>query len=118
MRSCPQVVNICVWVLASAFGVPAMVLGNVEEEQEHNSEYMFTHTRTKNLTAHVLYRNMHFTCGCDFMNFLFEYVKFSSLLGGPVQKYRERESSNQTYSICNHLTTLRVQFWKKIDSRL
>ncbi|XP_053704673.1 nociceptin receptor isoform X2 [Synchiropus splendidus] len=32
-----QVVNICVWVLASAFGVPAMVLGNVEEEQEHNS---------------------------------------------------------------------------------
>ncbi|XP_031167924.1 nociceptin receptor [Sander lucioperca] len=32
-----KVVNICVWVLASAFGVPAMVLGNVEEEQEHNS---------------------------------------------------------------------------------
>uniref|UniRef100_A0A3Q3KCT5 Nociceptin receptor n=1 Tax=Monopterus albus TaxID=43700 RepID=A0A3Q3KCT5_MONAL len=25
-----KVVNICVWVLASAFGVPAMVLGNVE----------------------------------------------------------------------------------------
>ncbi len=38
MLSCPQVVNICVWVLASAFGVPAMVLGNVEEEQEHNSK--------------------------------------------------------------------------------
>uniref|UniRef100_A0A8C7ZIS7 Opiate receptor-like 1 n=1 Tax=Oryzias sinensis TaxID=183150 RepID=A0A8C7ZIS7_9TELE len=33
-----KVVNICVWVLASAFGVPAMVMGNVEEEQEHNSE--------------------------------------------------------------------------------
>lgn len=33
-----QVVNICVWVLASAFGVPAMVMGNVEEEQEHNSK--------------------------------------------------------------------------------
>uniref|UniRef100_A0A3Q0QTX3 Opiate receptor-like 1 n=1 Tax=Amphilophus citrinellus TaxID=61819 RepID=A0A3Q0QTX3_AMPCI len=32
-----KVVNICVWVLASAFGVPAMVMGNVEEEQEHNS---------------------------------------------------------------------------------
>ncbi|XP_029012282.1 nociceptin receptor [Betta splendens] len=32
-----KVVNICVWVLASAFGVPAMVLGNVEEEREHNS---------------------------------------------------------------------------------
>ncbi|XP_067095886.1 nociceptin receptor [Osmerus mordax] len=28
-----KVVNICVWVLASAFGVPAMVLGNVEVEQ-------------------------------------------------------------------------------------
>ncbi|KAA8590730.1 hypothetical protein FQN60_001673, partial [Etheostoma spectabile] len=37
MWSCLQVVNICVWVLASAFGVPAMVLGNVEEEQEHNN---------------------------------------------------------------------------------
>lgn len=34
-----QVVNICVWVLASAFGVPAMVMGNVEEEQEHNSKW-------------------------------------------------------------------------------
>lgn len=43
MLSCPQVVNICVWVLASAFGVPAMVLGNVEEEQEHNSKQL-THT--------------------------------------------------------------------------
>ncbi|XP_045912850.1 nociceptin receptor isoform X2 [Micropterus dolomieu] len=32
-----KVVNICVWVLASAFGVPAMVLGNVEVEPEHNS---------------------------------------------------------------------------------
>ncbi|KAK7884504.1 hypothetical protein WMY93_027627 [Mugilogobius chulae] len=32
-----KVVNICVWVLASAFGVPAMVMGNVEEEQEHNN---------------------------------------------------------------------------------
>ncbi|XP_035511902.1 nociceptin receptor, partial [Morone saxatilis] len=32
-----KVVNICVWVLASAFGVPAMVLGNVEEEPEHNT---------------------------------------------------------------------------------
>ncbi|KAM4737377.1 nociceptin receptor [Anableps anableps] len=30
-----KVVNICVWVLASAFGVPAMVLGDVEVE--HNS---------------------------------------------------------------------------------
>ncbi|KAK5624140.1 Nociceptin receptor [Crenichthys baileyi] len=29
-----KVVNICVWVLASAFGVPAMVMGNVEVE--HN----------------------------------------------------------------------------------
>lgn len=27
------------WVLASAFGVPAMVMGNVEEEQEHNSKW-------------------------------------------------------------------------------
>ncbi|XP_068997820.1 nociceptin receptor [Embiotoca jacksoni] len=27
-----KVVNICVWVLASAFGVPAMVMGNVEKE--------------------------------------------------------------------------------------
>ena len=33
-----QVVNICVWVLASAFGIPAMVMGNIEEEQEHNSK--------------------------------------------------------------------------------
>ncbi|XP_013869312.1 nociceptin receptor [Austrofundulus limnaeus] len=31
-----KVVNICVWVLASVFGVPAMVLGNVEVEREHN----------------------------------------------------------------------------------
>uniref|UniRef100_A0A3Q2QUA4 Nociceptin receptor n=1 Tax=Fundulus heteroclitus TaxID=8078 RepID=A0A3Q2QUA4_FUNHE len=30
-----KMVNICVWVLASAFGVPAMVMGNVEVE--HNS---------------------------------------------------------------------------------
>uniref|UniRef100_A0A8C5GLJ6 Nociceptin receptor n=1 Tax=Gouania willdenowi TaxID=441366 RepID=A0A8C5GLJ6_GOUWI len=29
-----KVVNICVWVLASAFGVPAMVMGNVEEEHD------------------------------------------------------------------------------------
>ncbi|XP_060931110.1 nociceptin receptor isoform X2 [Limanda limanda] len=27
-----KVVNICVWVLASAFGIPAMVLGNIEED--------------------------------------------------------------------------------------
>ncbi|XP_010776772.1 mu-type opioid receptor-like [Notothenia coriiceps] len=33
-----KVVNICVWVLASAFGVPAMFLGNVEVEQEHGSK--------------------------------------------------------------------------------
>lgn len=39
-----QVVNICVWVLASAFGVPAMVMGNVEEEQEHNSKWTLAHT--------------------------------------------------------------------------
>ncbi|XP_020315160.1 nociceptin receptor [Oncorhynchus kisutch] len=32
-----KVVNICVWVLASAIGVPAMVLGDVEVEIEHNS---------------------------------------------------------------------------------
>ncbi|XP_017290535.1 nociceptin receptor isoform X2 [Kryptolebias marmoratus] len=32
-----KVVNICVWVLASVFGVPAMVLGNVEVERDHNS---------------------------------------------------------------------------------
>ena len=32
-------VNICVWVLASAFGVPAMVLGNVEVEVEQNSRW-------------------------------------------------------------------------------
>lgn len=38
-------VNICVWVLASAFGVPAMVMGNVEEEQEHNSKKL-THTHS------------------------------------------------------------------------
>ena len=38
MLSYYQIVNICVWVLASAFGVPAMVMGNVEEEQEHNSK--------------------------------------------------------------------------------
>lgn len=48
LLSCLQVVNICVWVLASAFGVPAMVMGNVEEEQEHNSESGFF------LTASVL----------------------------------------------------------------
>ncbi|KAM9341888.1 nociceptin receptor [Pholidichthys leucotaenia] len=29
-----KVVNVCVWVLASAFGVPAMMMGNVEED--HN----------------------------------------------------------------------------------
>lgn len=57
------------WVLASAFGVPAMVLGNVEEEQEHNSEYMYTQTCTKSLTAYILYLHVHFTYGCDFMNF-------------------------------------------------
>ncbi|KAM3871950.1 nociceptin receptor [Diretmus argenteus] len=32
-----KVVNICVWVLASAIGVPAMVMGDVEVELEHNS---------------------------------------------------------------------------------
>ncbi|XP_055078862.1 nociceptin receptor isoform X2 [Periophthalmus magnuspinnatus] len=33
-----KVVNICVWVLASAFGVPAMVMGNVEEEDGQSVE--------------------------------------------------------------------------------
>lgn len=37
-------VNICVWVLASAFGVPAMVMGNVEEEQEHNRKWFQAQT--------------------------------------------------------------------------
>lgn len=46
MSLCTQVVNICVWVLASAFGVPAMVLGNVEEEQEHNSKYTYMYLHT------------------------------------------------------------------------
>ncbi|XP_030624456.1 nociceptin receptor isoform X3 [Chanos chanos] len=31
-----KVVNICVWVLASAIGVPAMVLGDVEDDHEHS----------------------------------------------------------------------------------
>lgn len=53
VSSCPQVVNICVWVLASAFGVPAMVMGNVEEEQEHNSK---SFTRTHRVYAlYILY---------------------------------------------------------------
>uniref|UniRef100_A0A667Y925 Nociceptin receptor n=1 Tax=Myripristis murdjan TaxID=586833 RepID=A0A667Y925_9TELE len=32
-----KVVNICVWVLASAISVPAMIMGDVEVELEHNS---------------------------------------------------------------------------------
>lgn len=47
---CRQVVNICVWVLASAFGVPAMVMGNVEEEQEHNSK-SFKHRHKSELLS-------------------------------------------------------------------
>lgn len=45
MSSCVQVVNICVWVLASAFGVPATFLGNVEEH-ENSTPRAHTHTHT------------------------------------------------------------------------
>lgn len=38
-----KVVNICVWVLASAIGVPAMVLGDVEQDNGESKYIYFTY---------------------------------------------------------------------------
>ncbi|KAI4824236.1 hypothetical protein KUCAC02_012762 [Chaenocephalus aceratus] len=48
-----KVVNICVWVLASAFGVPAMFLGNVEMEPEHGRLNQIKMTATASDCPHI-----------------------------------------------------------------